>query len=130
MAGLVYKRCSYGGLKYPDILLCTVFGIIEAVFSSLTAPKNFTMFGRTLLDDICKATLGNKQIIIIFEDLFPKGKFSATKRDTALAYYLQVFVNVQAKDLCYLYNSNIYKQTKQQGVRQTLCAITGGKEEI
>ena len=84
------------------------------------------MFGGMLLDDIRRAMLNNNQIIILFEDLFPKGKFSANKRDSALAYYLQVFVNVRAKDLCYRYNSNIYKQTKQQGVRQTLCAITGG----
>ena len=88
------ERCSYGGLKYPDILLYTVFGITETVFSSLTTPKNVTMFGGMLLDDICKAMLGNKEISILFEDLFPKGKFSATKRDAALAYYLQVFVNV------------------------------------
>ena len=84
------------------------------------------MFGGTLLDDIHKVMLRNKEIIILFEDLFPKGKFNPTKRDTALEYYLQVFVNVQAKDLCYRYNINIYKQTKQQGVRQTLCATTGG----
>ena len=69
-----------------------------------------------------------KNLVLLFEDLFP-GKFSAATRETAFAYYLQVFVNIRAKDLCYRYNSNIYKATKQQGVRQTLCAITAGSKK-
>ena len=111
LADLVDKRCSYGGLKYPGILLYTVFGITGMVFSSLATPKKITMFCRTLLDNIHKAMLENKGIILLFEDLFRKGKFSATKRDAALAYYFQVSDNVRAKDLCYQYNDNIYKQT-------------------
>ena len=59
---------------------------------------------------------------------FFSGKFSEATRETVFLYYLQVFVDVRANDSCYRYNINIYKATKQQGVRQTLCAIIDGGE--
>ena len=49
---LVDKRCSFGGLKYPDRKLYTVFAIMEKVFSKLTTPANFTMFGGMLAADL------------------------------------------------------------------------------
>ena len=125
LASLVDERCCFGGLKYPDLVLYTVFAVVEKIFSLLTTPTNFMTFGGSLLIEIRRAMLVNEKLVLLFEDLFP-GKFSEATRETAFAYYLQVFVNVRAKDLCYRYNSNIYKATKQQGVRQTLCAITGG----
>ena len=51
-ADLVDKRCSLGGLKYLDLTMYTVFGVIENVFASLTTPVNFTMFGGMLLVDL------------------------------------------------------------------------------
>ena len=41
----------------------------------------------------------------------------------ALEYYLQVFTNVKAKDLCYRFNSNIYKGSGDQGLRSTMAAV-------
>ncbi|KAL9181507.1 hypothetical protein ACHAXT_010312 [Thalassiosira profunda] len=121
LADLVDERCSYGGLKYPNWQLYSFFAIMEKVYSSITTPDNFTMYGGTLLSEICSEMLRNETLVDLFADLYEPEAFSAETIAIAMSYYVKVFGNVRAKDLCYRYNSNIQKGATV-GLRQRLAA--------
>jgi flagellar biosynthesis GTPase FlhF len=122
---LVDSRCSFGGLKYPDLTLYTVFAVIEKVYSTIATPINFTMFGGTLLSQILDGVLHNNTVVKLFTDLFtPNDKFSSDTISSTLQYYLKVFGNVRAKDLCYRYNSNLHKSATV-GLRPSLAGGVG-----
>ena len=114
---------SVGGLKYPNLQLYSVFAIVEKVFSSLTTTANFIKFGGTLINKVGEALLQNESVVGLFSDLYTTAEYDRTTIRLAFAYYLQVFVNVRAKDLCYRFNSNIYKGSGDQGLRQTMAAV-------
>lgn len=116
---LVDKRCHFGGLKYPNKMLYTVFLLIEKVYSTLATPYNFATFGGHLLGDICEGMLENGDILDLFTKLFQPDDFDDDTIYEALRYYVKVFGNVRAKDLCYRYNSNIQKGATV-GLRQQL----------
>ena len=118
-----------GGLEYPDRHLCAVFAIVEQAYSSLATPVNFTMFGGTLLTKICDALLGNDKIISIFSDLFTPDQFSTDTLNTTLSYYMKVFGNDRAKDMCYRFKSNI-TNGPTVGLRATVLLIKGEGREI
>ena len=65
--------------------------------------------------------LGNQDLIGLFTDLFPQNKFSEGTIQITMQYYLKVFINVRARDLCYRFNSNITKGATV-GLRQTLAS--------
>ena len=123
---LVDRRCSMGGLKYPNLQLYTVFAVIEKVYSSLATPVNFTLFGGMLLVYILDGMLKNEVLTSLFAELFHGTSFTEDTIETTMKYYLKVFGNVRAKDLCYRMNSNITKAGATVGVRQTLAAMKGG----
>ena len=82
------------------------------------------------MPDILKAMLDNQKIFDLFSDLFSTHQFSRTIIYAALGYYMKVFGNVRAKDLCYRYNSNIHKGNTV-GLRQQLAGgKKGGKKDI
>ena len=66
----------------------------------------------------------NKIIYCIFTGLFSKSPFSETKIQAVRKFYIRVFGNVQAKDVCYRYNSIITKGNTV-GLQQTI--VIGGK---
>ena len=119
LTALVDNRHVFGGLKYPDIQLYTVFAIMEKVYSTLSTPSNFMLFGGMLLVRICDAMVQNDDLILLFSDLFSNSEptFDAQTIVNTLRYYVKVFGNVRAKDLCYRYNSNIQKGARV-GTRQ------------
>ena len=123
---LVDRRCSMGGLKYPNLQLYTVFAVIEKVYSSLATPVNFTLFGGMLLVYILDGMLKNEVLTSLFAELFDGTSFTEDTIETTMKYYVKVFGNVRAKDLCYRMNSNITKAGATVGVRQTLAAMKGG----
>jgi len=120
VASLVDERCYLGGLKYPDRALYVVFGVCEIVFSSLTTSNNFTYFGGTLVSQIRDALTANESVQGLFKDLYHGTVFDDATISSAFGFYLQVFINVRAKDLVYRYNSNILKKSTEQGLRQSL----------
>ena len=124
---LVDQRCCFGELKYPDLTLYTVFAIIEKVYSTMTHPTNFELFGGVLLVKICNGMLDNQTLLALFTDLFPVGKFGADTIQTTMQYYLKVFGNVRVKDLVFRYNSNIIKGNTV-GLRQGLAAGCRGQK--
>lgn len=129
LTALVDQRCNYGGLKYPDLALFSVFSMMETAYSRLANSTNFTVFGGTLLTQICAEMLSNETIVSVFSDLFEPGRFSAETIAITMEYYVKVYGNVRAKDLCYRYNSNIMKGATV-GLRQKLAAGgTKGKKE-
>lgn len=122
---LVDERCSMGGLKYPNAKLFDVFAIMEKVYSTTTTPENFTLYGGALLVGICSGILANETIQGLFFALYSDGaKFTEDEKKRSMQYYVKVFANVRAKDLCRRYNSNITKGATV-GLRPTLAA--GGK---
>ena len=123
---LVDRRCSMGGLKYPNLQLYTVFAVIEKVYSSLATPVNFTLFGGMLLVYILDGMMKNEVLTSLFAELFDGTSFTEDTIETTMKYYVKVFGNVRAKDLCYRMNSNITKAGATVGVRQTLAAMKGG----
>lgn len=123
---LVDRRSSFGGLKYPNLQLYTVFAVIEKVYSSLATPVNFTLFGGMLLVYILDGMLQNAVLTSLFADLFEGTSFTEDTIKATMKYYVKVFGNVRAKDLCYRMNSNITKAGATVGTRQTLAAIKGG----
>ena len=123
---LVDRRCSMGGLKYPNLQLYTVFAVIEKVYSSLATPVNFTLFGGMLLVYILDGMLKNEVLTSLFAELFDGTSFTEDTIETTMKYYVKVFGNVRAKDLCYRMNSNITKAGATVGTRQTLAAMKGG----
>ncbi|KAL9188663.1 hypothetical protein ACHAXT_007041 [Thalassiosira profunda] len=123
---LVDKRCHFGGLKYPNKTLYTVFALIEKAYSTVATIYNFATFGGYLLGDICDGILENEDIRSLFWDLFQPDEFDDETIYEALRYYVKVFGNVRAKDLCYRYNSNIQKGATV-GLRQRLAGGKGGK---
>ena len=78
------------------------------------------MFGRNILIEIRQSMLVNEILVLIFEDCF-LGKFSEATQETAFVHYLKVLINVRANYLCYIYNCNIYKVTKNKAVVNSLC---------
>ena len=72
--------------------------------------------------------LENATMIDVFIGLFQVGEFSRDTILTTLQYYLSVFVNVRAKDLCYRFNSNLNK-APTVGKRQELAAIKPSKSK-
>jgi len=72
----VDKHCNLGGLAYPDNALYSVFALIEKAFSVVATPRNFSIFGETLLDDISKSLKKNDQLISDFNGLFDDDAFS------------------------------------------------------
>ena len=120
VAGLVDERCCLGGLKYPDRALYVVFGVCEMVFVSLTTPNNFTHFGGTLVSQIRDALIVNGSVQGLFKDLYLGTVFDDATISSAFGFYLQVFMNVRAKDLVYRFNSNIAKKSTEQGLWQSL----------
>ncbi|KAL7529591.1 hypothetical protein ACHAXR_003043, partial [Thalassiosira sp. AJA248-18] len=130
LADMVDERSILGGLKYPNLKLYTAFAVMEKVYSSLSTPQNFTMFGGMLLEDLCSGMIENETIRALFFELFDSNKFSEDTILTAMRYYMKVFGNVRAKDVCYRYNSNI-KKGPTVGLRPTLAAGGGGtKAEV
>ena len=123
---LVDRRCSMGGLKYPNLQLYTVFAVIEKVYSSLATPVNFTLFGGMLLVYILDGMLKNEVLTSLFAELFDGTSFTEETIEATMKYYVKVFGNVRAKDLCYRMNSNITKAGATVGTRQTLAAMKGG----
>ena len=125
LTGLVDTRNdSIGGLKYPNLRLYSVFAIVEKVFSSLTTSANFIKFGGTLINSVREALLQNESVLGLFSDLYTtEEEYDRATIRLAFSYYLQVFVNVRAKDLCFRFNSNIYKGSGEQGIRQTMAAV-------
>ena len=123
---LVDRRCSMGGLKYPNLQLYTVFAVIEKVYSSLATPVNFTLFGGMLLVYILDGMMKNEVLTSLFAELFDGTSFTEETIEATMKYYVKVFGNVRAKDLCYRMNSNITKAGATVGVRQTLAAMKGG----
>ena len=124
VTAVVDERNQMDGLKYPNLKLYSAFALIEKVYSSLATPGNFMTFGGRLLDSICEEVMDNETIYDIFFDLFDSSKFSDDEMKQAMQYYIKVFGNCRAKDVCYRYNSNI-TQGDTVGLRQTLKA--GGK---
>ena len=72
---------------------------MEKVYSTITTPDNFTMFGGLLLANILSGILGNQMIIDLFSDLFADDQFSEDTMGTSMTYYVKVFGNVRAKDI-------------------------------
>jgi len=127
ITSLVDRRCSWGGLKYPDLQLYTCFAVMESIYSNLATVDNFTKFGGTLLITICQGMLKNERLISLFTELYVVEGEKLFPDDViveSMAYYIKVFGNVRAKDLCYRLNSNILKGATV-GVRQTLAATKG-----
>ena len=127
ITSLVDRRSSLGGLKYPNLQLYTCFAVMESIYSNLATVDNFTMFGGTLLIRICQGMLKNEYLISLFTELYIVGEdklFPDGIIAKSMAYYVKVFGNVRAKDLCYRLNSNILKGATV-GVRQTLAATKG-----
>ena len=118
VTALVDKRCQLGGLKYPDKALYSVFVLIEKAFSIVATPRNFSIFGGRLLDDISKTLQKNEQLISDFSGLFDDDVFPKDTIHECMVYYLSVFGNVRARDLAFRYNSNI-KKGPEVGLRQT-----------
>ncbi|EJK69929.1 hypothetical protein THAOC_08765 [Thalassiosira oceanica] len=117
---LVDSRCKLGGLKYVNKSLFEIFGLWEYVYSNLAIVSNLTMFGGSLLSQLCNGMLENEQVVSQFEKLFVEGEFSKETVKSTLDYYMKVFGNVRAKDLCYRLNSNISKGPSV-GLRQSVC---------
>ena len=99
------------------------FSLIKLVYSHLANPDNFTIFGGRLLAIICSGMIENSTIVGLFSNLFVPDEFLEEKILVTLQYYLKVFGNVRAKDLCYRYNSNLNKSATVE-LRQTLAAGT------
>lgn len=123
LTNMVDQHCAYGGLKYPNKHLYRVFSLIKLVYSHLANPDNFTIFGGRLLAIICSGMIENSTIVSLFSNLFVPDEFLEEKILVTLQYYLKVFGNVRAKDLCYRYNSNLNKSATVE-LRQTLAAGT------
>ena len=119
VTALVDERCHLGSLKYPDKALYSVFALIEKAFSVVATPRNFSIFGGRLLDDISKSLQKSDQLISDFNGLLDDDKFSKETIQECMVYYLSVFGNVRARDLAFWYNSNI-KKGPEVGLRQTL----------
>jgi len=117
---LVDSRCKLGGLKYINMSLFETFGLWEYVYSNLAIVSNLTMFGGSLLSQLCNGMLENEQVVSRFEKLFAEGEFSKETVKSTLEYYMKVFGNVRAKDLCYRLNSNLSKGPSV-GLRQSVC---------
>ena len=128
LTGLVEKRCANGGLQYPDKALYRAFALIEYTYSHLANPHNFVVFRGRLLGKLCGGMLENATMIDIFIGLFQVGEFSRDTILTTLQYYLSVFGNVRAKNLCYRFNSNLNK-APTVGKRQELAAIKPSKSK-
>ena len=87
------------------------------------------MFGGTLLTQICEGILTNESIVSLFTNLYDADEFTPDPISESMKYYIKVFGNVRAKELCYRYNSNL-TVGPEQGLRQNLCSNTGkGKKK-
>ena len=49
------------------------FGLVEAVYANTATAGNFTMFGGTLLTQICEGILTNETIVSLFSSLYDGG---------------------------------------------------------
>ena len=76
--------------------------------------------------DILDGMLKNDVLASLFSNLFDGTSFTDDTIEATMKYYLKVFGNVRAKDLCYRMNSNITKAGATVGTRQTLAALKGG----
>ena len=121
LIGMVDERNNFGGLKYPDMQLYNAFAVVEKVYSSLATSSNFVLFGGMLLEKICAGIIDNQIIRSLFFELFDGEKYTEHSVLTTMRYYLKVFNNCRAKDICYRMNSNIYNGSTV-GLRQTLAA--------
>ena len=78
------KSCCFRGLKYPDLVLYTVFAVVEKIFSLLTTQTKCMIFGGSLLIEIWRSMFVNEILVLLFEDLFT-GKCGEATRETAFA---------------------------------------------
>ena len=72
------------------------------------------------MSQIRDALTANGLVQGLFKDLYYGTVFDDATISSAFGFYLGVFMNVRAKDLVYRYNSNIYKKSAEQGLRQSL----------
>ena len=115
---LIDKR-SKGKLKYPNLQLYSVFAKVERVYSLLSTPTNFMIFGEETLELICTGIIENTTMMGNFKQLFSSDSFDEETIAAAVAYYMKTFANMRLKDLCYRYNSGLH-EGPEVGIRQSL----------
>ena len=121
LTDMVDRRNGLGGLTYPRPLAYQVFGLVEYVYSHLAVVKNLNLYGGTLLSKIRTELCANKDVVELFSNFFDEDEFPPETIQTALEYYVKVFSNLRAKDLCYRLNANIAKGPTV-GLRQQICS--------
>ena len=127
--GLVDRRITNGGLKYPDEQFYKVFGSIERAYSIVVTPDNFLARGGMLLAEIRSALCNNEQLLAQFTLLLDGKEYEDGAISGALAYFIKVFSNLRAKDVALKYNSNL-NGSNTVGLRQTLAGgIIMGKSK-